>query len=80
MSKQTIESLRATLAANLKAQRACKGIAQEALALESGVHRTMLSKIERSISNPSLDTLIKLSNTLDVSVADLLTDPKQRCL
>lgn len=72
MEKQTIESLRAALALNIKALRTQQGIAQEALALEAGVHRTMLSKIERSLTNPSLDTLVKLANTLSVSVSDLL--------
>ena len=76
MEKQTTANLRAALALNIKALRAQQGIAQEALALEAGVHRTMLSKIERAITNPSLDTLVKLSNTLEVSVADLLRPTK----
>lgn len=76
MEKQTIESLRAALAVNIKALRTQQGIAQEALALEAGVHRTMLSKIERALTNPSLDTLVKLANTLEVSVSDLLRPAK----
>lgn len=76
MKTQSIERLRAALAANIKEQRAKKRLAQEALALESGVHRTMLSKIERCLTNPSLETLIKLANTLEVSVSELLNDQK----
>jgi transcriptional regulator with XRE-family HTH domain len=75
MSNLTINELKADLAANLKRLRAERGYAQDSLALDSGVHRTMLSKIERCISNPSLDTLVKLANTLDVTVSELL---KQR--
>lgn len=74
MSKQTIQELRENLATNLRELRAAKGYAQDSLALDSGVHRTMLSKIERSLTNPSLDTLVKLANTLDVSVSELLKD------
>lgn len=74
MSQQTVEQLRENLAANLKALRAAQGYAQDSLALDSGVHRTMLSKIERCLTNPSLDTLVKLANTLDVPVAQLLKE------
>lgn len=74
MSQQTVEQLREYLAANLKALRAAQGYAQDSLALDSGVHRTMLSKIERCLTNPSLDTLVKLANTLDVQVSDLLKE------
>ncbi len=72
MSQQTVEQLRKNLAANLKALRAARGYAQDLLALDSGVHRTMLSTIERCLTNPSLDTLVKLANTLEVSVSELL--------
>lgn len=74
MSQQTVEQLRENLAANLKALRTTRGYAQDSLALDSGVHRTMLSKIERCLTNPSLDTLVKLANTLDVPVAQLLKE------
>jgi transcriptional regulator with XRE-family HTH domain len=33
----------------------------------------MLSKIERRLTNPSLETLIKLVNTLETTVSELLT-------
>lgn len=74
MSQQTVEQLRGNLAANLKALRSEQGYAQDSLALDSGVHRTMLSKIERCLTNPSLETLVKLANTLGVSVSELLND------
>ena len=34
----------------------------------------MMSKIERAKTNPSLETLLKLANYLNVSVADLLQE------
>ena len=71
-SPQTIEALRDTLAQNLKVLRALKGYSQDSLALDSDVHRTMLSKIERRLTNPSLETLIKLANTLETTVSELL--------
>lgn len=72
MKKQTLDELREDLAANLKRLRAARGYAQDSLALDAGVHRTMLSKIERCLTNPSLETLVKLADVLEVTVADLL--------
>jgi DNA-binding XRE family transcriptional regulator len=53
-----------------------KGIAQERLGLESGVDRTLVSKIERQIANPSLEILSKIAAYLEVSVIELLTKKK----
>ncbi len=74
----SLENLRASLAGNVKHYRSIKGISQERTALEAGIDRTMLSKIERGITNPSLDTLLKLANYLEVSVSDLLKEGSTR--
>lgn len=69
---------KAILASNLKAIRLEKGLAQEKLALEAGVDRTLVSKIERQIANPSLEILIKLAVTLKESACDNPTFLKTR--
>jgi DNA-binding XRE family transcriptional regulator len=71
MRNNTIEEVRATLAMNLRTIRLSKGIAQERLALDAGVDRTVVSKIERAVANPSIEILLKLSNQLDVDLNDL---------
>jgi transcriptional regulator with XRE-family HTH domain len=48
------------------------GISQEGLALDAGVDRTFVSKIERGLGNPSLEILLKLSSVLSVKPKDLL--------
>jgi len=73
----TIEHIRSTIAANLKRYRAERGVAQERLALIAGVDRTMVSKIERELTNPSIETLLKLANTLEVNLSELLAEPDQ---
>lgn len=47
-------------------------MAQERLALEAGVDRTVVSKIEQEVANPSLEILIRLAIVLDVHVTELL--------
>ena len=74
MRNNTIEEVRATLAINLRTIRLSKGIAQERLALDAGVDRTVVSKIERAVTNPSIEILLKLANHLDVDLNDLFVN------
>ena len=69
---KNLEEVRQILAANVKRIRAAKGVSQERAALEAGIDRTLLSKIERQITNPSLETLLRLANYLEVDISDLL--------
>lgn len=77
----TPQQLRDALADNVRHYRALKvpppekPLSQERCAWAAGIDRTMMSKIERAKTNPSLDTLLKLANYLNVSVADLLAEP-----
>jgi transcriptional regulator with XRE-family HTH domain len=73
MWKQDFVALRVILSENIKSLRQQRGIAQERLGLESGVDRTLVSKIERQIANPSLETLTKIAAQLQVTVTELLT-------
>ncbi len=70
MSDQ-FEELKATLSANLKKHRARVGISQERLALEGGVDRTVVSRLERCLINPTILVLHKLAARLEIST-DLL--------
>lgn len=72
MHTKTLDDLKSDLAQNLKSIRTKKGFAQERLALEAGVDRTVVSKIERAVTNPSLEILLRLANQLEVEVADFL--------
>jgi DNA-binding XRE family transcriptional regulator len=74
MRNKTLEEVRSTLAINLRTIRLSKGIAQERLALDAGVDRTVVSKIERAVTNPSIEVLIKLANQLDVDLTDLFVN------
>lgn len=71
MAKEEFERLKHYLAINIKKLRKAKGIAQERLGLEAGVDRTLISKIEREIANPSLEILTRIAFFLNVKVVDL---------
>lgn len=78
-TSQTMEGLRGDLARNIKQYRKLRGVSQERLALEAEVDRTVVSKIERCVGNPSLDTLVKLANRLDTTVSGLMAPHGSDC-
>lgn len=72
MIKPELCELQFALSNNLRELRVQKGLSQERLALEAGVDRTLVSKIERVIANPTLEVLTRLAIALDVTVPRLL--------
>ncbi len=73
MVRKSSDSLRATLAENIKAFRKGKGLSQEELAERCDLHRTYIGSVERHERNVTLSTLEVLSETLGVAVPELLS-------
>lgn len=55
----------------LRAARSKRGVSQETLSLETGVHRNYIGGIERAERSPSVAAVAKLADALDLSLADL---------
>lgn len=64
--------IRRRLARNLIRLRAEKGLSQEALADEAGLHRTYVSGIERCVRNPTVLILERLARALKVQASTLI--------
>lgn len=73
MVRKSSDTLRAVLAENIKTFRREKGLSQEQLAEQCGLHRTYIGSVERHERNVSLSTLEVLASTLSVTVPDLLS-------
>lgn len=58
----------------LRAVRKQRGLTLEALAEQTGLTKSYLSKIERSHSTPSIATAIKVAQALDADVAQLFSE------
>ncbi len=67
-----LEKVAASLARNLKRQRQERGYSLDQLAARSGVSRGMIIQIEQARTNPSIGTVVRLADSLGVSVANLL--------
>ena len=64
----------ARLAQRLKDERKEKGLSLDALANLSGLSRSMLSQIERGESSPTVASLWKLTNSLNLDFTTLLDE------
>lgn len=64
--------LRIRLGINVRSLRQASELSQEAFADKCGFARSYMSRIERGMSNPSIDALEILAGALGVSVSDLL--------
>lgn len=56
----------------LKIARKAKGLTQLQVADKLHIHRTAYTKYERGVSEPTLETLVKITAVLDVSADTLL--------
>lgn len=52
--------------------RLARGISQEALADEAGVHRTFMGSVERGERNISLENVVKIAKALNCKPTKLL--------
>lgn len=64
--------LRARVARNLRRLRAERGLTQEDVADRANLNRNYVGMIEREENAPTVDTLEKLAQVLQVEPADLL--------
>lgn len=61
----------------LREQRNAIGLSQEGLALRAAVDRTFVSQIERGVRQPTITTLWKLAEALQVSPSRLIATTEQ---
>ena len=66
------EDTAAALARNLRRLRGERGLTLDDLAKRAGVSRSMLIQIEQRRVNPTLATLVRLAQALDVGLAELV--------
>jgi len=68
--------IRQQVGINLRRLREERGLSQEQLAFDSGLHRTYISGVERGLRNPTILVIEQLSKTLNVTPGMLVDSSK----
>jgi len=50
-----------------------KGLSQEELGFQAGVHRTYVSQIERGLKSPTLNTIVRIARALNMTPGKLVS-------
>ena len=66
-----------SLGQTIRDLRASRGYSQESFAHAVGLHRTYVSDIERGERNVSLHNLVRIANTLEMPLSQLLAIAEQ---
>ncbi|BAQ49837.1 MULTISPECIES: helix-turn-helix domain-containing protein [Methylobacterium] len=61
---------------NVRRLRVALGLTQEALAVDAGLDRSYVGRIERATENPTVDVLDQLATALKVESCELLRRPE----
>jgi len=56
----------------LRQERERQGVSMNALSKLAGLSQAMISLIERDLRNPTLDTLLRITNALDIDLSKVI--------
>lgn len=65
---------RARVARNVRRLRVAAGLSQEVFAVDAGLDRTYISRIERNLENPTVSALERIANALGADIVDLVAN------
>ena len=66
----------ALVARNIRRLRVARGLSQEMLAVDAGIDRTYVSRLERGLENPTVAVLEKLARALSSNIEELFRVPR----
>lgn len=65
----------ALVARNLRRLRVKKAVSQENLAVDAGIDRTYVSRLERGLENPTVLVIEKLALALEADIVEFFAKP-----
>jgi transcriptional regulator with XRE-family HTH domain len=67
---------RALVARNIRRLRVARDLSQEVLAVDAGIDRTYVSRLERGLADPGVAVLEKLARALSTNIEELFRAPR----
>ena len=67
---------RALVARNIRRLRVARELSQEVLAVDAGIDRTYVSRLERGLADPSVAVLEKLARALSSNIEEFFRAPR----
>ena len=67
---------RALVARNIRRLRVARELSQEVLAVDAGIDRTYVSRLERGLENPTVAVLEKLARALSSNIEEFFRVPR----
>jgi transcriptional regulator with XRE-family HTH domain len=67
---------RALVARNIRRLRVARDLSQEVLAVDAGIDRTYVSRLERGLADPSVAVLEKLARALSSNIEEFFRAPR----
>ena len=65
----------ARVSRNVRRLRVLASLSQEAFAVDAGIDRTYVSRIERGLENPTIGALERIARALGVDIVDIVSEP-----
>jgi len=66
-----VAALRTAVAANMRRARLARGMSLRDMSAQTGLSTALLSQIEREVANPTVSTLARVGQALDLTFAEL---------
>lgn len=73
---EPLSAVATRVAREIRAQREARALSLSATAARAGISKTILATIESGAGNPSLETLCRIAQALDVTVGTLLAEDR----
>ena len=61
----------------MRHEREKQGLSMNAVAARAGLSQQMVSYVEREMRNPTLETLLRMANALNIDLAKIIHDAGQ---
>ena len=62
----------------LREEREKRGLSMNVVAQHSGLSQSIVSFIERDLQNPTLDTLLRIADAIEIDLGEILTRARKQ--